>query len=105
MMTYDVLIQPQAENTYRATVLGWPELSVVGDSEQTVIERIKQAIRAQLLQSKIVRVEVGQAIAQSSAAEHPWLRFLGAWEDDPTFDDLAARIEAYRRELDETRAP
>jgi len=101
-MTYDVLIQPQTESTYRATVLGWPDLSVVGDDEQTVLKRVVQAIRAQLQRGRIVRIEVEEGVVVLPAAEHPWLRFLGAWEDDPTFDDLAARMEAYRRELDET---
>ncbi len=101
-MTYDILIQPQPENVYRATVLGWPDLSVVGDSEQTVLERIQEAIRERLAQGRIVRIEVDEDVA---ASEHPWLPFLGMWKDDPTFDDFVAQMQAYRRELDETVQP
>ena len=101
-MTYDILIQPQPGGTYRATVLGWPDLSAVGDSEQTVIERVRQALRERLAQSKVVRIEVGETVTKTTAPDHLWLPFLGMWKDDPTFDDLLARIEAYRRELDET---
>lgn len=101
-MTYDILIQPQPGGMYRATVLGWPDLSAVGDSEQTVIERVRQILRERLAQSKIVRIEVDETVAKTTASEHPWLPFLGMWRDDPTFDDLLARMEAYRRELDET---
>jgi hypothetical protein len=100
-MTYDVLIQSQPGGLYRATVLGWPELSVTGDSEQTVIERIWQAIRERLEQGKLVRIEVDGKVTSMTTLEHPWLRFLGMWKDDPTFDDLLARMETYRRELDE----
>jgi predicted RNase H-like HicB family nuclease len=99
MMTYNILIQPQPENVYRATVLGWPDLSVVGDSEQTVLKRIKEAIRERLAQGRIVQIEVEENVA--AAPEHPWLPFLGMWKDDPTFDDFIAQMEAYRRELDE----
>jgi len=101
-MTYDILIQPQPGGTYRATVLGWPDLSAVGDSEQTVIKRVRETLRERLAQSKIVRIEVDETVTKTTASEHPWLPFLGMWKDDPTFDDLLARMEAYRRELDET---
>lgn len=97
-MTYDILIQPQPGGIYRATVLGWPDMSAVGDSEQTVIKRIRQAIRERLGRSKIVRIEVGEAITETAAPAHPWLPFLGMWKHDPTFDDLLARMEAYRRD-------
>ena len=101
-MTYDILIQPQPGGTYRATVLGWPDLSAVGDSEQTVIERVRETLRERLAQSKIVRIEVDETVTKTTASEHPWLPFLGMWKDDPTFDDLLARMKAYRCELDET---
>lgn len=100
-MTYDVLIQPQPEGVYRATVLGWPDLNAVGASEQTVIDRIRQAIRKQLAQGKIVQVEVAETIPGTDALTHPWLPFLGMWRDDPTFDDFLTKMEVYRHELDE----
>jgi hypothetical protein len=99
-MKYDVLIQPQPGDGYRATVLGWPDLSVSGDSEQAVLEHIREAIQDRLAQAKIVRIEVGEGVGR-----HPWLPFLGMWQDDPTFDDLLARMQEYRRELDQTTEP
>ena len=101
-MTYDILIQPQPGGTYRATALGWPDLNVIGDSEQTVLERIRQAIRERLAQGKVVRIEIDGKAAEATVPAHPWLPFLGMWRDDPTFEDLLARMETYRRELDET---
>jgi hypothetical protein len=101
-MTYDILIQPQPGGTYRATALGWPDLSETGDSEQTVIERIRQAIRERLAQGKVVQIQVDDSAVETAASEHPWLPFLGMWKNDPTFDDLLDQIETYRRELDET---
>jgi len=98
-MTYNVLIQPQSGGTYRATVLGWPDITATGNSEQTAIERVRRAIRERLGQGKLIRVEVDEDIAASSV-EHSWLRTLGMWKDDPTFDDFLARMDADRRELD-----
>ena len=86
---------------YRATVLGWPELSVEGNSEQTAIERVRQALKKWLAQGKIVRIEVDNPDIETNTLTHPWLSFLGMWKDDPTFDDFLTRIETYRHELDE----
>ena len=105
-MVYDILIQPQSEGTYRATVIGWPDLTVVGNSEQSVIERIQQAIRERLTHDKIVRITVDEDTLETdvpnlSLDKHPWKPFLGMWKDDPGFDDFVARMEAYRQEVDE----
>jgi hypothetical protein len=95
MMTYDVLIQPQSDGAYRATALGWADLSVVGENQQVALNLIRRAIQERLEQGVLVRVEV-----ETTPAEHPWARFMGMWKDDPTFDDLTAQMAAYRRELD-----
>ena len=97
-MTYDVLIQPQSDGAYRATALGWADLSVESNSQQAVLERIRRAIRERLAQGILVQVEV-----EETPAEHPWGRFLGMWKDDPTFDDLLAQMAAYRHKLDATK--
>ena len=103
--TYDVLIQSQAGGMFRAIVLGWPDLSAVGDSEQMAVERIRRAIRERLAQGKVVRVEVDQEVVEASTAAQPWTPFLGMWQNDPTFDDFAGQVEQYRRELDEAPTP
>lgn len=100
-MLYNVLIQPRPDGKYHATVLGWPDLNAVGDSEQTAVERIRQAMRQCLSQSKVVRIEVDEAPVEVSAASHPWQPFLGMWQDDPTFDDFSAKMDAFRCGLDE----
>jgi hypothetical protein len=33
-------------------------------------------------------------------SKHPWMKFAGIFKDDPTFDEVQAYIEQYRRELD-----
>ena len=40
-------------------------------------------------------VEVGEP-------NHPWRSLSGIFKDDPTYDDLLAEIEAYRREIEVT---
>lgn len=100
-MTYDILIQPQPEGTYQATVLGWPDLSVFGDTEQLVIDYIQQEIRVRLAQSKIVQIDIAPEETINPLTEHPWAPFIGMWADDPTYDDFLAEMAAYRCEVDE----
>lgn len=64
-MKYDVLIQPQPGDGYRATALGWPDLNVSGDGERAVIEQICEAIQARLTEGKIVHIEMGEEVARS----------------------------------------
>lgn len=103
-MTYDVLIQPVGEGAYQATVLGWPDLNVVGDSETAVVEGIKKEIQGRLANSKILQLEIEESLTAETHVDHPWKPFLGMWREDPTFDDFLARMEAYRREVDEASA-
>ncbi len=100
-MTYDVLIQPLARGTYQATVLGWPDLNVVGDSEIAVVERIKKELQTRLAKSKILHLEIEDSVAAKTHSDHPWTPFLGMWQEDQSFDDFLAKMEAYRREVDE----
>ena len=100
-MTYDVLVQPQSEGVYRATLMGWPELSVVGNSEQTAVSRVQQLLKKWLAQGKIVRIDVDEAVSEADTSAHAWSSFLGMWQDDPTFDDFVEKMESYRHEIDE----
>jgi len=101
-MTYDILIQPLAQGTYQATVLGWPDLKIVGDSEIAVVERIKKELKARLEKSKILQIEIEDDAAEETHSNHPWASFLGMWQADQTFDDFLTKMETYRREVDET---
>lgn len=96
-MSYDVLVQSPAEGEYRATVLGWPNLVVTGQSERSVLEKVKNALRIQLAQSKIIHLSDAEVEANSSQVEHPWQQFLGMWQNDATFDDFVAHMDAFRK--------
>ncbi len=104
MMTYDILIQPQSLG-YQATVLGWPDLRVMGESESLVIERVKKAIKERLSHGKFLRLnlETDEVKAIKAEPNHLWSPFLGMWADDPTFDDFLAKVASYRHQLDEVR--
>ena len=99
-MKYEVLIQPRPEGKYYAVVLNWPDINATGESEQEVLEILRLALHERLAQGRIVHIEVDGHIVEAEPSLHPWSPFLGMWKNDPTFDDLMARIQEYRRELD-----
>lgn len=98
-MLYDILVQQQPEGTYRATVLGWPDLSADGKSEKNALDRIRKSIRERLSRAKVIRIAVDEDAVET---HHPWQPFLGMWKDDPTFDNFIAIMQASRQEMDQT---
>jgi len=95
-MRVSILLQPNLPEGYRATVLGWPDLMIKGKTEEETLNNVRQAVTSRLQQSKFVTLDI-----QDDESNDPWMKFVGMWENDPTFDDFLAEIAAYRRELDE----
>ena len=99
-MTYEILLQTIPQGQHQATVLGWPELRAVGESETSALKQIWAVLQQQLAQSKVVRLDVETGAIHDS---HPWATVIGIWKDDPTFDDFQEKMAAYRQEIDEGR--
>ena len=94
-MQYQVLVQPDSEKGYLASVLGVPGCVAEGRTEEEAVANAKAALAERQLHGEVVTIDWEEA-----KAIHPWLKFAGMWENDPTFDDFLAEIEAYRREID-----
>ena len=93
-MTYRVFLQQMAGDSYKATPLAFPDCTAVGKTREEALANLKAALDARLSEGEIVTVEAGEPA-------HPWLKWAGMFEDDPTFDELLDEIEAERREIDE----
>ncbi|MBN3870958.1 type II toxin-antitoxin system HicB family antitoxin [Nostoc sp. JL33] len=94
-LTYDVLIENQADGTVKATLLGLPDCQGLGNTETEAIEKLSQSLQTRLETAKIVTLEI-----EAPKVENPWMKFAGMFKDDPQFDEMLAYIEADRRELD-----
>jgi predicted RNase H-like HicB family nuclease len=92
-MTYQVFIQQAADHSYRATPLMFPDCTAIGKTRDEALANLRSALSVRLSQGEIVTLEIGEP-------EHPWMKGAGIFKDDPTFEDLLAEIEAYRREVD-----
>lgn len=90
-----VLLDPLAEGGYNATLLGWPEVTAQGTTEEEALNNVRLAVRVRLAQAKIVPIELEEV-----PADHPWLRLAGMFQDNPLVDEVEAEIASYRCEVD-----
>ena len=92
-LTYDVLIENQADSMVKATLLSLPECQGLGATKEEALNNLIQLFQAR--KPEIVTLEI-----EPVKTEHPWMKFAGMFEDDPYFDEVQEYIEEYRRELD-----
>lgn len=92
-MTLNIFVQSKPENGYLAKILGWPEIIVEGKTKEEAIEKIKTELDFRLAEGEIIRLQY-----KPPTGMHPWLKFAGAWKDDPTFDDFLEELRANREE-------
>ncbi|AVH72494.1 hypothetical protein [Nostoc sp. 'Lobaria pulmonaria (5183) cyanobiont'] len=92
-LNYDVLIENQPDGGVSATVLGLPDFKGSGVTKEEALEKLIQLLQER--KPEIVTLEI-----EPPQTEHPWMKFVGMFKDDPQFDEVLAYIEADRRELD-----
>ncbi len=94
-MTLNVLIQSNPDTGFIAAVLGWPDFVVEGKTKEEALENVKTELTRRLAKSEIISLQF-----EPTNHEHPWMKFAGMWENDPTFDDFLQEIKAHREEVD-----
>ncbi|MEH1788286.1 MAG: hypothetical protein V7L23_22555 [Nostoc sp.] len=77
-LTYDVLIENQADGIVKATLLGLPDCQGLGNTETEAIEKLSQSLQNRLESAKIVTL----AIEVPQVVENPWLKIAGKYKDD-----------------------
>ena len=98
-MQYQVLVQKPSESHFVASILGLSGIVADGNTEEEAISKIKTALKSQLATAKIVTIDIEDEPTREE--NDPWLRHVGIFADDPTFDDFLGEIAAFRRQVDE----
>lgn len=98
-MTVNVLIEILDSGDYRATLLGWPDSTAKGATEEEALDRLREAAQSRLEKGKIVPLDLSVDVTHN-----PWLQISERFKDNPLLDDVDAAIAAYRRQLDEEMA-
>ena len=95
-MKIPVLIEPIANDGFRAT--GGPPFEVTGQgaTREEALARLRDAIGQRMVAgSVVVPLEVG------TTEENPWNAVAGMFRDEPLFDEWQEAIADYRRKVDE----
>lgn len=98
-MQYQVFVQSHPEKKFIASIVGIPNSTVEGRTKEEVIALAKATLETHLASGELVTIEVGQQISQQEI--DPWLKHMGIFASDPTFDDFLAEVAAYRQQVDE----
>lgn len=97
-MQYQIFVQSESASKFVASVVGVPNCVVEGSSKEEAITKAKTALEKKLSRGELVTVEID---AGRTDAEHdPWLKHLGIFADDPTFDDFLEEVAVYRQQAD-----
>ena len=95
-MNIPVLIEPIANNGFRATG-GLPfEITVEGATRDEALGRLRAEIdRRMACGATVVSLEI------TPVTEHPWIHGAGMFRDNALFDEWQAAISEYRRQVDQ----
>ena len=89
-----ILIEPLAEQRYRATGGGPFVDSVEAESPAAAMAKLEVSIKTRLAQGGRI------ALLDLPVDENPWLEGAGMWRDDPFFEEWQQAVQDCRREAD-----
>jgi predicted RNase H-like HicB family nuclease len=95
-MQIPVLIEPVAQNGYRARGIEPFAVSAKGATREEALAKLRAEIEKRLKNgAELVGLEVG------GTSNDPWMEFAGMFKGDPWIDDWKRSIEEYRKQVDE----
>jgi hypothetical protein len=95
-MAIQVLIEPLANNGFRATSGGPLAVSVEAPTREEALSKLKERVQARLTNgAELVAVELA-----ARSENNPWIEFAGMFKGDPRIDDWKQSMAEYRRNKD-----
>ena len=96
-MQIPILLEPVANNGYRATSGPPLPLSVEAATRNEAIGKLEQQLRDRLCNG----VEVVTAEVPAQPVENPWVKYAGMFKDNPMFDEVLEIMKQNRKKNDE----
>lgn len=95
-MSIQVLIEPLANNGFRATSGEPIPLTVEAPTREEALAKLKKRLQARLKNgAELVPLEL-------TPEPHPWMEFAGMYDpNDPVVQDWEKAMADYRRKIDE----
>lgn len=97
-MQYRVFVQNLADNSFMAAVVGMPNCIAEGATREEAVAKAKATLEAQLARGDFVTIDVENVVPKVET--DPWIKNLGKFVDDPTYEDFLEEVAAYRRNVD-----
>jgi hypothetical protein len=95
-MKIPVLVEPIADDGFRATCGPPFGVSAEGTTRDEALARLREEIDRRMAEGAyVVPLEI------TTTEEKPWIWGIGMFRDNPLFDEWQAAIEEYRRKVDE----
>ena len=92
-MEIPVLIEPMPGSGFRAKAGSLFTFTAEGSTPDEALKHFKEKIVEQLIGG-------AELVSLNVPVENPWLRVVGAFRDDPDFDDWQKEIAEYRRQIE-----
>jgi predicted RNase H-like HicB family nuclease len=89
------LIENKPDGKYVASLIGWPDVTAQGETEDEALAELRQSLTRHLKRGRIVPLEF-----DSSPSDNPWLQLGETFKDNPLLDEVTRSIEEYRRQFD-----
>ena len=95
-LTLNLMVERTDSGRSVASVLELPSYHVEASTEEQAIAELRQMVISRFAKVKIIPLELPLA---QLAQINPWTEFIGMFEDDAEFAELAAELQA-ERDLD-----
>lgn len=96
----NLVLEHTAKGLSRARVLELPDCQVEASTHEQAIAQLRQIIIQRLAKARIVPLEIPLELPSAlPERENPWTEFIGMFEGDAEFAEIAAELRA-ERELD-----
>lgn len=98
-LTLHLLVEKTKDGRSKASVLELPDCVVEAATEEQAIELLQQSVSDRLAETQVKTFEI--SIEARTERENPWLEFIGMYEGDADFAEIAAELRL-ERDFDET---
>lgn len=95
-MQYQVFVQNQSEQRFVASVVGMPNVTAEGRTEEEAIMNAKTALAEQLAMGRFVTIELTAKDILDVPNSAP-MKYAGVFEDDPTFEEFMDHLAKIRQ--------
>jgi hypothetical protein len=101
-MAWHLMVESLADGQVAAWVAELPDCRVVAESRDAAIAQLEPLVDERM--AAIDAVEFQPQLNSLTGTEHPALKFIGVFENDPDFADILADMRAERELTDDNPA-